>query len=275
MSREYGNPRWTGSRGLPGFAPPRSPGVLLLALIVLLGVGGYLLTSTTIRRDRDEAAERRARVEAVQTQEVLGRARAYVDGLAAVLAQEPEPGQARFARWAGATSASVGLNDVLWVERVPASERRRYERRRGVPITRLTASGPLRPRPGRALVSARHVHEREPPGAAPGRRRERLPRTRRRDPRSRADLRRRREQAGSARGGARLLPARGRHLRARSRQSRLPRRVRSARLVQHHARRRPATLRHQRGRAADRGAARLGPSRARASRCSAATGAST
>src|SRR3954471_19991483 len=91
------------------FRSVRSSSVTLLALIVLLGVGGYFLTSTTIRRDRDEAAERRARVEAVHAQEVLGRARAYVDGLAAVLAQEPAPGQARFARWAGATSASVGL----------------------------------------------------------------------------------------------------------------------------------------------------------------------
>src|SRR3954468_17422320 len=119
----------------------RSWGVALVALVVLLSVGGYVLTSTTIRHDRDDAAARRARVEAVHTQEVLGRARAYVDGLAAVVAREPEPGQARFARWAGATSASVGLNDVLWVERVPASERRRYERLRGVSITRLTASG--------------------------------------------------------------------------------------------------------------------------------------
>src|SRR5215207_488648 len=123
------------------FRSATSPSVPLLALIVLLGVGGFVLTSTTIRRDRDAAAERRARVEAVHAQEVLGRARAYVAGLADVLAREPEPGQARFARWAGATSASVGLNDVLWVERVPSSERRRYERLRGVPITRLTASG--------------------------------------------------------------------------------------------------------------------------------------
>jgi hypothetical protein len=79
----------------------------------------------------------------VHAQEVLARVRAYVAGLAEVLAHEPEPGQARFARWARATSASAGLNDVLWVERVPASERRRYERLRGVPITRLTASGQI------------------------------------------------------------------------------------------------------------------------------------
>src|ERR687887_248523 len=121
------------------FRSATSPGVPVIALIVLLGAGGYLLTSTTIRRDRNEAAERRARVEAVHAQEVLGRARAYVAGLADVLAREPEPGQARFARWAGATSASVGLNDVMWVECVLASERARYERLRAVPITRLTA----------------------------------------------------------------------------------------------------------------------------------------
>src|SRR3954468_12946071 len=119
----------------------RSPGVLIVGLIVLLGVAGYLLTSTTIRHDRDEAAEQRAQVETVHAQEVLGRARAYVGGLADVLAREPEPGQARFARWAGATSTSVGLNDVFWVEPVAAADRRRYERRRGARITRLTRSG--------------------------------------------------------------------------------------------------------------------------------------
>jgi PAS domain S-box-containing protein len=122
----------------------RSPGSLRVALPVLtllLGLGGYLFTSTTIRRDREAAAMRRAQVERVQAQEVLGRARAYVAGLADVLASEPKPGQARFARWAGGTSASVGLDDVLWVQRVPQSERRRYERRLGAPITRLTSSG--------------------------------------------------------------------------------------------------------------------------------------
>src|SRR5919197_2291446 len=121
------------------FRSASSASAPLLALIVL-GVGGYLLTSTTIRRDRDAAAERRAQVEAVQAQEVLGRARAYVAGLAQVLAREPEPDQARFARWAGATSASVGLNDVLWVERVPAAERRRYGRLRRLQVARLAAS---------------------------------------------------------------------------------------------------------------------------------------
>jgi PAS domain S-box-containing protein len=125
------------------FRSARSPGVPLLALIVLLGVGGYFLTSTIISHDRDEAAARRARVEAVHAQEVLGRARAYVVGLSDVLARETEPGQAQFARWAGATSASVGLNDVLWVERVPADERARYERDRGIQITRLTTAGRL------------------------------------------------------------------------------------------------------------------------------------
>ena len=122
----------------------RSTGSLRVALpilTVLLGVGGYLLTSTTIRHDRDAAAARRAQVETVQAQEVLGRARAYVAGLANVLASEPTPGQARFARWASGTSASVGLDDVLWVQSVPHSERRPYERRLGIPITRLTASG--------------------------------------------------------------------------------------------------------------------------------------
>jgi PAS domain S-box-containing protein len=137
---------------LRGASAPVAP---LLALIVVLGVGGYILTSTTIRHDRDDAAERRARVEAVHAQEVLGRARAYVAGLAEVLAGEPKPAEAQFRRWAGATSASIGLNDVFWVERVASRERTRYERLRGVPITRLTASGQIVPAPpARAYLPA-------------------------------------------------------------------------------------------------------------------------
>ena len=66
----------------------RTSGVLLVALIVLFGVAGYALTSATIRHDRDEAAEQRAQIEVVHAQEVLGRARAYVGGLADVLARE-------------------------------------------------------------------------------------------------------------------------------------------------------------------------------------------
>jgi PAS domain S-box-containing protein len=125
----------------------RSPFAVLPALIVALGVGGYLLTSMTIRDDRDAAAARRAQVEAVHAQEVLGRARSYVVGLADVLAGESRRGQARFARLAGGTSASVGLDDVLWVQRVRRSERRRYERLHGVAITRLMPSGRFRRAP--------------------------------------------------------------------------------------------------------------------------------
>jgi PAS domain S-box-containing protein len=122
----------------------RSAGSLRIALpvlIVLLSVGGYLLTSRTVRDDRDAAASRRAQVETVRTQEVLGRARVYIAGLGTVLAGEPGPGQADFTRLASGTSASVGLVDVLWVQSVPNSERGRYERRLGAPITRLTPSG--------------------------------------------------------------------------------------------------------------------------------------
>jgi PAS domain S-box-containing protein len=145
------------------FRSARSSGVLLVALILVLGVGGYVLTSATIRDDRDDAANQRVQVEVVHAQEVLGRARAYVGGLADVLSREPEPREARFARWAGATSASVGLNDVLWVERVPASERERYERLRGVSITRLTPAGRIVPaQAARSYLPATHTSQTRP-----------------------------------------------------------------------------------------------------------------
>ena len=120
---------------------------MLPALIVALGLGGYLFTSRMIRDDRDAAAARRAQVEAVHAQEVLGRARSYVAGLADVLAGESRRDQARFARLAGGTSASVGLDDVLWVQHVPAAARRRYERLNGVAIMRLDPAGGFRRAP--------------------------------------------------------------------------------------------------------------------------------
>jgi PAS domain S-box-containing protein len=121
--------------------------IAIPVLILLLGVGGYLLTSRTIRSDRDANAARRAQFESVQVQEVLGRARAYVAGLANVLAHEAKPEQPRFARLAGGTAAAVGLNDVLWVQRITDSERTRYERRHSTPITRMTPSGRFRRAP--------------------------------------------------------------------------------------------------------------------------------
>ena len=151
-----------------GIRTATSPGAALVALIVVLGAGGYLLTSTTIRHDQDAAAARRAEVEAVHTQEVLGRARAYVAGLSDVLAGEPQPGQAQFARWARGTAASVGLNDVLWVQRVPASARERYEQRRGVAITRLTPAGTFVPAPVAASLLPATFTSRSRPELRPG-----------------------------------------------------------------------------------------------------------
>jgi PAS domain S-box-containing protein len=113
----------------------------LIALIALLSAAGYLVTSETIRSDRRSSASRRAQIESVRTQALLDRARAYVVGLGNILAAEPVAGQRRFAELAGSTAGSAGLIDALWVQSVPASARRSYERRLGAPITRLTASG--------------------------------------------------------------------------------------------------------------------------------------
>ena len=124
------------------------------ALVALLGVAGYLVTSETISRDRVAAAERRAQVESVRTQGALGRARAYVVGLGNVLAGEQVPDQRRFAQLAGSTAGSVGLVDVMWVQSVANSERRLYESRLGAPITRLTRSGGFEPAPPAASYLA-------------------------------------------------------------------------------------------------------------------------
>jgi PAS domain S-box-containing protein len=119
------------------------------ALIVVLSVAGYGVSHEAIRADRDGAAVRRAQIESVRTQALLGRARAYVAGLERVLASEPAAGQRRFAQLVGSTGGSAGLGDELWVQHVTGAERAGYERRRGVPITLLTRSGSVEPAPPR------------------------------------------------------------------------------------------------------------------------------
>jgi PAS domain S-box-containing protein len=119
-----------------------SPARLALpVLIVLTGVAGYLVVTATVRADRKDAAERRARIESVRADGVLGRARAYVAGLGTALAGEPRPGQRRFAQLVGSTASGIGLVDALWVETVPDADRAAYERRLGSPITQLTSGG--------------------------------------------------------------------------------------------------------------------------------------
>jgi PAS domain S-box-containing protein len=95
----------------------------LIAVIALLSVGGYLLTSETIRSDRRSAAARRAEIESVRTAELLDRARAYVVGLGNILVQQPVAGPRRFDELVGGTAGSAGLVDALWLQSVPASGR--------------------------------------------------------------------------------------------------------------------------------------------------------
>jgi PAS domain S-box-containing protein len=118
-----------------------SIGLALPVLIVLLSGLGYALTSETIRSDRNSDVTRRVQADSDGAQVILGRARAYVTGLGSILAGEPRPTERRFVEIAGGTAGGVGLLDALWVERVPGTERSRYEARIGAPITRATPTG--------------------------------------------------------------------------------------------------------------------------------------
>jgi PAS domain S-box-containing protein len=96
----------------------------LFAVVVLLSVTGYLVTSRTVDGDRRSAAGRDAQVTSVRTQGVLGRVRAAVVALGGALAEEARPEQPRFAQLANSTVGSVGVLDVMWVSRVAASPSR-------------------------------------------------------------------------------------------------------------------------------------------------------
>ncbi|HEV7685630.1 MAG TPA: PAS domain S-box protein, partial [Acidimicrobiia bacterium] len=93
----------------------------LVAVVLLVSLSGYLVTSRTSDADRRSAAERSAQVTSVRTQGVLGRIRGAVVALRDALANEPGPDQSRFAQLANITAGSAGLIDVMWVQRVSPS----------------------------------------------------------------------------------------------------------------------------------------------------------
>jgi PAS domain S-box-containing protein len=143
-------------------------GLALPLLIVLLSLVGYVVTSETIRRDRNSDAARRVEVDTVGAQIILGRARAYVVGLGNILAGERVPGQQRFVQLAGGTAGGVGLLDAMWVERIPGFARSTYEARVGAPITRLTPAGSFEPAPPAASYLAATFTTNGSPELPPG-----------------------------------------------------------------------------------------------------------
>jgi PAS domain S-box-containing protein len=105
---------------------PRSAAQMRLALIALIAtfsVGGYLVTTATVKADRKAAATRHAEIETVRLDALLDRARAYVVGLGNVLEDEPTASQRRFVELAGSTAGSAGLVDALWMQRAARTGR--------------------------------------------------------------------------------------------------------------------------------------------------------
>jgi len=152
MNRRF--PSWLRSAGFVRIAVP--------ALVVVLGVGGYVLTSDTIRSDRNAAASRQAQIVSVRTEGFLGRARAYAIGLEKALATEPVAGQKIFAQVVGRWAAAAGLVDGLWVQRkggsrLVATYTRRTvgDLRPGVDVSDWAALGAaIRERPTAFVLSA-------------------------------------------------------------------------------------------------------------------------
>jgi PAS domain S-box-containing protein len=148
--------------------PAGSFGLALPLLIVLLSAVGYVVTSETIRSDRDSDLARRVELDDVGAQVIVGRARAYVAGLGNILAGEPAPAQQRFVQLAGGTAGGVGLLDAMWVERVPGFARSTYEARVGGPITRLTPAGSFESAPPAASYLAATFTTNGSPELPPG-----------------------------------------------------------------------------------------------------------
>ena len=143
-------------------------GLALPLLIVVLSLVGYVVTSETIRRDRDSDAARRVEIDTVGAQVILGRARAYVVGLGNILAGERVPGQQRFVQLAGGTAGGVGLLDAMWVERNPRLRAQHVRGARRRSHHAADAGRELRACPTGSVVPGCDLHDQWQPGAAAG-----------------------------------------------------------------------------------------------------------
>ncbi len=113
----------------------------LAVVVAAVAFGGFWAARAITDHARDDEAQHFASGEGVRVQTLLGRARADVVSLASTMADEPSPSQATFGEIVARGLRSTGLGNALWVERVPASERRAYERRLGRPIVRSSPGG--------------------------------------------------------------------------------------------------------------------------------------
>jgi PAS domain S-box-containing protein len=106
-------------------------------VVVCLSLAGFLLATRAVDADRDRATQRRADLVAQQVRGALDRARTFAVGFGDALRGERTPNAGRFAALEGSATATVGLTTALWVEQVPARDRRAYERRVHAPIRTL------------------------------------------------------------------------------------------------------------------------------------------
>ena len=114
-----------------------SPGVAVSLLVVVLSVAAFLVTKHLVQADRAAAARQRAANDAQQIQGLIGRAGTFVNGIGSGLAGAAAPDQTHFESLVASETGTYLLADAMWVERVTAAERRRYEARIHGPIRRL------------------------------------------------------------------------------------------------------------------------------------------
>ena len=117
----------------------------VLLLVAMLSVAGFLVAAHVVDGERHTAARRQVEADAQQIERLLGRARTFELGLANALQGETAPEAHRFDALLSSATATVGLTDAMWVERVTARGRRGYERRIGAPITRPPGPQPAAP----------------------------------------------------------------------------------------------------------------------------------
>ena len=114
-----------------------SPGVAVSLLAVVLSVAAFLVTKHLVQADRAAVARQHAANDAQQIQGLLGRAGTFINGIGSALAGAAAPDQTHFESLVASETGTYLLADAMWVERVTAGERRRYEARIHGPIRRL------------------------------------------------------------------------------------------------------------------------------------------
>ena len=141
-----------------------------VGVVLVLTAVGFFLARAHGESDARHESSHRAEIAAIRVRDHVAQAGALADGLRRFLVGEDSSDVTteRFAELGASWLGPVGVPAAAWVERVPGSERTRYEQRIGRRIVVADSSGALIPAGVRSTYLPATLVTGSPPLSAPG-----------------------------------------------------------------------------------------------------------